>query len=177
MGFCVEESTSGLTISQAIYEAALIIAVLRWVICWVYKVIHDRRSQSSSENSSPPPSWLSCQMIRDSTLTLRTFGEMVGRVPESEDTCAVCLNQLRMEDEVRELMNCDHVFHRECIDRWLDHDHDNHNPTCPLCRAPLLTSYCTSESDPGTSSCMPPSHPSWAVERLLYLFGDDLPLC
>ncbi|KAI9113684.1 hypothetical protein K1719_014935 [Acacia pycnantha] len=172
MGFCVEESISGLTLGQAIFEAALIIAVLRWVFCWVSRVIHDRSSQASSDNSCSSSSWVSCQMIRDSILTLRTFGEMVERVPETQDTCAVCLNQLRMEDEVRELMNCDHVFHRECIDRWLDHDHDNHNPTCPLCRAPLLNS-----SDSETSACMPPSHPSWPVERLLYLFGDDLPLC
>ncbi|KAJ1418755.1 Zinc finger, RING-type [Sesbania bispinosa] len=95
------------------------------------------------------------------------------RMPETEDTCAICLNHLKMEDEVRELMNCYHVFHKECIDRWLEHDHDNetHNPTCPLCRAPLLSSYCLSSE---SSSCVPPPQPSWAVDRLLYLFGDDL---
>lgn len=190
MGLCVEEPVPGLAIGQAIYEAALIIAVLRWVFFWVSKIIKDRRSDSletplteQEEHSSSSSSWVCSQMIRDSTLTLKRFGEIVEKVGEAEETCcAVCLNQIKMEDEVRELMNCDHIFHRECIDRWLDHDLDNnnHNPTCPLCRAPLLTSYCCS-SDSEISSCLPPPYPnpnpSWAVERLLYLFGDDLPLC
>ena len=180
MGFYVEDSAYGLTIGQAIYEAALIIAVLRWVLCWVFRVIKDRRTrslQTPTELSSPSSSsCVSSQVIRDNTLVLTTFGEIVERLPDTEDTCAVCLNQLRMQDEVRELMNCYHVFHRECIDKWLDHDHDNHNPTCPLCRAPLLTpSYYWLSSE--SSSCVPPPQPSWAVERLLYLFGDDLLPC
>ncbi|KAI4335136.1 hypothetical protein L6164_013810 [Bauhinia variegata] len=174
MGFYIEESISGFTIGQAIYEVALIIAVLRWVLCWVFRMIKDRRHSSLETSTEPSSSCTSCVsslMIRDSTLILTTFGEIVKRMPETEDTCAVCLNQLKMEDEVRELMNCDHVFHRECIDRWWDHDHDNHNPTCPLCRAPLLLTPCPSTE---SSSCLPPPQPSWAVERLLYLFGDDL---
>ncbi|KAI4344677.1 hypothetical protein L6164_011876 [Bauhinia variegata] len=170
MGFYIEESISGFSIGQAIYEAALIIAVLRWVLCWVSRMIKDRRDSSLETSTDLSSSWVSSQMIKDSTLILTTFGEFVERVPETDDTCAVCLNQLKMEDEVRELTNCYHVFHRECIDRWLDHDHDNHSPTCPLCRAPLMAPCASTES----SSCLPPPQPSWAVERLLYLFGDDL---
>ncbi|RHN64501.1 putative transcription factor C2H2 family [Medicago truncatula] len=101
-------------------------------------------------------------------LPLTSFGEIKERHPETEETCAVCLNKLKMEDEVRELMNCDHVFHKECIDKWLEHGHDNenHNQTCPLCRAPLINSVWVS-----------PSQPHWVVERLLYLCGDDLLPC
>jgi len=168
----IEDSISDFTIGQAIYEAALLIAVLRWVFCLVFRVINSRRrSQTQSETSSS--SWESSNF---NTLPLTTFGEIMERLPETEDTCAVCLNQLKDEDEVRELMNCYHVFHKECIDRWLEHDHEseNHNPTCPLCRAPLLSSCCMSSE---SSSCVPPPQPSWAVERLLYLFGDDLLPC
>lgn len=179
MDFCVEEPIAGLTIGQAIYEVTLIIALLRWVLCWGHRIIKDRRTRSlqapaePSSSSSCSFSWVSSLMVRDTALTLTTFGELVERLPDTEDTCAVCLNQLRMQDEVRELLNCYHVFHKECIDRWLDHDHDNHNPTCPLCRAPLFTPYCPSSSSE-SSSFAPPPQPSWAVERLLYLFGDDL---
>ncbi|WVZ11641.1 hypothetical protein V8G54_016171 [Vigna mungo] len=149
MGFYIEDPLSGFTIGQAIYEAALIIALLRCLFCFL----------TTRE--------------RDTTLLLTTFGDIKDRLPQTEDTCAVCLSQLEVEDEVRELMNCYHVFHRECIDRWLEHEHENHNPTCPLCRAPLLSSCCHHYS----AACQPPPQPSWAVERLLYLFGDDLLPC
>ncbi|KAF2304240.1 hypothetical protein GH714_028804 [Hevea brasiliensis] len=111
--------------------------------------------------SHPLPS---SQQIRDG-LILTTFGDITQRFSRACDKCAVCLVHLRDHDVVRELRNCCHVFHKECIDRWVDHDHDNHK-TCPLCRAPLLT----------TSQCSAwvKSEPSWAVERILYLFGDDL---
>ncbi|CAI8610905.1 unnamed protein product [Vicia faba] len=115
-------------------------------------------------------------------LPLTSFGEITERHPETQDsstTCAVCLNKMKMEDEVRELMNCSHLFHRECIDKWFEHgyeNNDNCNQTCPLCRAPLITTtdYVSSEV---LTACVSPSQPSWAVERLLYLFGDDLLPC
>ncbi|KAG9156851.1 hypothetical protein Leryth_020165 [Lithospermum erythrorhizon] len=44
--------------------------------------------------------------------------------------CSVCLNEIEEGDEVRQL-SCDHVFHRECIDRWIGYG----NVTCPLCRS------------------------------------------
>ncbi|RDY07324.1 putative E3 ubiquitin-protein ligase RHA1A, partial [Mucuna pruriens] len=169
MGFYAEDPISGLTIGQAIYEVALIIAVVRWILCLVVRVMDDRRTGSDAEACSP--------MTRDkdsTSLALTTFGEIVERLPQTEDTCAVCLSQMNPEDEVRELMNCYHVFHRECIDRWVEHEHENHNATCPLCRSPLLSS-CYHQT---STACAPPPQPSWAVERLLYLFGDDLlPLC
>ncbi|XP_020227537.1 probable E3 ubiquitin-protein ligase RHA1A [Cajanus cajan] len=170
MGFYAEDPLSGLTLGQAIYEVALIIAVVRWVFCLVLRLINDRRTTSSDDTAHEPCPMTSC---KDNTLVLTTFGEIIERLPQTEDTCAVCLSQFNKEDEVRELLNCYHVFHRECIDKWLDHEHENHNPTCPLCRAPLLTSCCHHSS----ASCVPPPQPSWAVERLLYLFGDDLLPC
>nr|ACU14272.1 unknown [Glycine max] len=172
MGFYAEDPLSGLTIGQAIYEVALMIAVLRWVLCLIFRVINDRKTTQSDETPTPEPC---SQMTRDkdSILLLTTFGEIKERLPETEETCAVCLSQLSVEDEVRELMNCYHVFHRECIDRWLEHEHENHSATCPICRAPLLSSSCHHSS----ATCLPPPQPSWAVERLLYLFGDDLLPC
>lgn len=49
-------------------------------------------------------------------------------------TCAVCLGWLNADDEVRELGNCQHAFHAECIDRWID----TGSVSCPLCRLRLL---------------------------------------
>ncbi|KAL0394921.1 UNVERIFIED_CONTAM: Brassinosteroid-responsive RING protein 1 [Sesamum latifolium] len=34
--------------------------------------------------------------------------------------CSVCLECIEWCDEIRELCSCSHVFHRECLDTWLD---------------------------------------------------------
>lgn len=171
MGSFLEES-SGLLVTHLLYKAALVIAVVRWVFlyCWAFRV----RSRSSDEAKADAEAEASSQMIKDN-LILTTFGDITDRLAEESkscDTCAVCLNKLIVQDEVRELRNCCHVFHRECIDRWVDHDHQNQT-TCPLCRAPLLTSSQFQNSLNSCGSCRA-QQPSWAVERILYLFGDDL---
>ena len=48
--------------------------------------------------------------------------------------CSVCLNCVERSHEIRELCNCYHVFHRECLDRWVDEG----QVTCPLCRTMMF---------------------------------------
>ncbi|XP_058729958.1 E3 ubiquitin-protein ligase ATL4-like [Vicia villosa] len=171
MTFSTEQPSSNFTLTQSIYEAALILALLRWILCFLFKTIKNRNTPQQQKHQQ------CCQM-----LPLTSFGEIIERHPETEDssttTCAVCLNKMKMEDEVRELMNCCHVFHRECIDKWLEHGYENNdswNQTCPLCRAPLISAEAVSSEV--LRDCVSPNQPSWAVERLLYLFGDDLLPC
>ncbi|GAB2224636.1 hypothetical protein Droror1_Dr00005399 [Drosera rotundifolia] len=49
---------------------------------------------------------------------------------EISESCAVCLYEFEADEEIRRLRNCRHIFHRSCLDRWMDHD----QKTCPLCR-------------------------------------------
>ncbi|KAA8526067.1 hypothetical protein F0562_007833 [Nyssa sinensis] len=56
---------------------------------------------------------------------------------EEEDenkACAVCLDSIEGSHEIRELCNCSHVFHRDCLDTWVDEG----RVTCPFCRSMLL---------------------------------------
>lgn len=46
--------------------------------------------------------------------------------------CAVCLNEFEESETLRLIPKCDHVFHPECIDAWLES-----HVTCPVCRANL----------------------------------------
>ncbi|KAG5240664.1 RING-H2 finger protein [Salix suchowensis] len=46
--------------------------------------------------------------------------------------CAVCLNEFQEAEKLRNLPNCNHVFHIDCIDVWLQS-----NANCPLCRASI----------------------------------------
>ncbi|GLJ38560.1 hypothetical protein SUGI_0786200 [Cryptomeria japonica] len=43
--------------------------------------------------------------------------------------CAICLSEFQENRSTRLLPNCNHNFHIECIDKWLQS-----NSTCPLCR-------------------------------------------
>uniref|UniRef100_A0A7N0VMX2 RING-type E3 ubiquitin transferase n=1 Tax=Kalanchoe fedtschenkoi TaxID=63787 RepID=A0A7N0VMX2_KALFE len=56
--------------------------------------------------------------------------------------CSVCLSSLEDEEVVRQLPNCSHAFHVECIDKWFEF-----NSSCPLCRT---------EAEPMTSPSAPP---------------------
>ncbi|KAI8091094.1 uncharacterized protein B0P05DRAFT_528775 [Gilbertella persicaria] len=46
-----------------------------------------------------------------------------------DDQCLVCLDEFKLKQSVR-ILKCHHVFHRECVDRWLCEAHNS----CPVCR-------------------------------------------
>lgn len=52
---------------------------------------------------------------------------------EATTTCTVCLETLPKEEVDIKTLTCGHRFCKVCIDRWL-----TINPTCILCRKPLL---------------------------------------
>ncbi|CAK7334491.1 unnamed protein product [Dovyalis caffra] len=47
--------------------------------------------------------------------------------------CAVCLSEFMEGERVRKLQ-CNHAFHKECLDKWLQ----QYMATCPLCRTRVL---------------------------------------
>ncbi|XP_073158473.1 E3 ubiquitin-protein ligase ATL4-like [Henckelia pumila] len=153
---------------DVVCKAALIFAVTRCLLSFARNLVISF-SNSSSQNVVVSPSSRHSPTSLDVTKTLgnslkyTTLGNIQRWLPETRGlSCAVCLNRLRRNNKVWELRNCGHVFHKHCLEEWLRHDARS---TCPLCRSPLLA-----------DSPVPPPvvQPSWAVERLLYLLGDDL---
>jgi len=51
------------------------------------------------------------------------------------DTCAVCIENYKVEDIVR-ILPCKHQFHKSCIDQWL-----LEKRTCPMCKMDILQHY------------------------------------
>ena len=47
--------------------------------------------------------------------------------------CRVCLSEFEDGEKIRKLQ-CDHVFHKDCLDTWLQ----QYCATCPLCRTKVL---------------------------------------
>ncbi|XP_047944665.1 brassinosteroid-responsive RING protein 1-like [Salvia hispanica] len=137
---------------MAVSDQFLLFAVTRWLFSLALNLLMP--SSCCSISSSPAANL----RLLKGRLTLTTYGEMEQRLPDGHDeSCAVCLNSLRKSSHVWELRNCCHVFHKHCLERWLAYDN---KLTCPVCRADVRP--------------LQPEQPSWAVERMLYLFGDDL---
>ena len=54
------------------------------------------------------------------------------QIDESCTNCCICTCDYINGDILR-YFNCNHNFHKKCIDEWLDV-----NPTCPLCRQDIF---------------------------------------
>lgn len=69
-----------------------------------------------------------------SRLQVLEYQQIARNSDQYQPICTVCLTGFRLDDEVRELGNCCHAFHKECIDQWIDIG----KVTCPLCRLDML---------------------------------------
>lgn len=63
------------------------------------------------------------------------------------DTCAICLDTLEDDDDVRGL-TCGHAFHAVCVDPWLT----SRRACCPLCKADYHTPKPRPEGESGTAT-------------------------
>ncbi|KAI4183338.1 MAG: hypothetical protein L6R41_005450 [Letrouitia leprolyta] len=78
---------------------------------------------------------------------------MIGGIEQisiaSGERCLVCLCDYEIDEEVRRLNKCKHLFHRECIDQWLTTGRNS----CPLCRSQGVDETSSNQTEqPGTSS-------------------------
>ncbi|XP_024980148.1 probable E3 ubiquitin-protein ligase XERICO [Cynara cardunculus var. scolymus] len=59
----------------------------------------------------------------------------------TKQECSVCLIDFRPDAEINRL-SCGHVFHKSCLEKWLNY----WNVTCPLCRNHMMTPKETQEN-------------------------------
>uniref|UniRef100_A0A1A7WE43 Ring finger protein 150a n=1 Tax=Iconisemion striatum TaxID=60296 RepID=A0A1A7WE43_9TELE len=84
-----------------------------------------------------------------SKLQVRTLKKGDKEIESDFDNCAVCIDGYKANDVVR-ILPCRHVFHKHCVDPWLQ-DHR----TCPMCKMNILKALgipfnadCTDETPP-----------------------------
>ena len=68
----------------------------------------------------------------DSLINTLPVETILERLEDGERTCPVCLNDMDVGDEVRNLP-CKHIFHKDCVDEWL-----RVNASCPTCRSSII---------------------------------------
>nr|DAD47110.1 TPA_asm: hypothetical protein HUJ06_017047 [Nelumbo nucifera] len=84
--------------------------------------------RESTEVSSEHISVVPASLASIDALPTHRFGN-----GESNICCGVCLEVFSLNEQVKE-MPCSHVFHGECIVRWLEQRN-----VCPLCRHEMPT--------------------------------------
>lgn len=160
-----------LAILRLLFRLAFTLSYIKTIIyCWVLHFVglYDFGESNSFfwQNvfyiNSSSVSSISADTIRDHlpVITFRKFAEKFYESMGDDPVCMVCLSSLEEEDEVRELSNCHHTFHKNCLDKWLDH----RQTTCPVCRSSLMP-----KRIPETEM-----NNSWVVDRIAYIFAEDL---
>ncbi|KAE8667983.1 RING-H2 finger protein ATL1 [Hibiscus syriacus] len=79
--------------------------------------------------------------------------------------CAVCLNEFEVDEKLRMIPNCSHVFHIDCIDVWLQN-----NANCPLCRT-SISSHGRFQADPVVAPSSTPQDSNPYTETIIN--GDE----
>jgi len=79
------------------------------------------------------PGDIPLHILREKLPAVAEYGSL--RADGHEDiTCAVCLTDFQATDRIRRVAKCGHVFHMECLDKWIGYQ----RCTCPLCRSPTF---------------------------------------
>ncbi|KAG0625435.1 hypothetical protein M758_2G054900 [Ceratodon purpureus] len=117
-------------------------------ICCVSWGVWKLRHRMSKGQISATPDEIPIEDRKDVVLSLPTIKTSDLKVDGGAKLqCPLCWLDFRDEDIMRQLPQCDHIFHRHCIDRLLDK-----KITCPICSSVLTDSVKISENLNGRKS-------------------------
>jgi hypothetical protein len=96
------------------------------------QVVVDVIMSFGSPGTTPPKT--------DSLLQRREQIKSIGKYKKIKDTsvlqeksCPICIDEF-VCGEYNRTLDCGHVFHKKCIDRWFKKNHSD----CPMCRKVIL---------------------------------------
>lgn len=131
------------------YYVFVIKCCLNWHCVGILRRFSTSQTRHIPNFTSTPTRGLDESTIR--TIPILSFKNS-GYKDRSFRECAVCLSEFQDEEKLRFIPNCNHMFHIDCIDVWLQN-----NANCPLCR---------------TSICGTPNHSISNTQPLSPLFGN-----
>ncbi|CAN0921316.1 RING-H2 finger protein ATL80 [Linum grandiflorum] len=109
----------------------------------VVYILRARIINGGPGQSTPPPPVQS----KGTTTTTTTIDHIPGKVMKyycrEDGGCVICLEEWEEGDECRVLPECNHVYHKVCVDGWLltggEDRHDQYR-RCPICRSFVFNS-------------------------------------
>merc|ERR1712228_581851 len=57
----------------------------------------------------------------------------MGQKVKTQISCAICLDDFKNNQMVAEMPGCVHIFHKDCVEQWLQQ-----SPTCVMCRQDVV---------------------------------------
>ena len=81
----------------------------------------------NTDNLEDVPVPTNLHSLRQNT-SVGTFENL--RQPNTDGRCSICRDVFSNDDIVRKINSCEHVFHMNCLDTWLET-----HTTCPICRS------------------------------------------
>ncbi|KAI3716139.1 hypothetical protein L6452_23264 [Arctium lappa] len=127
-------------------NTAMSISMMKQILRSILRLIGIRTAASSPEGFSDVEESVECrgrpsktymEEFRNRTPTLR-FDALCCTTKQE---CSVCLNDFKPDAEINRL-TCGHVFHKSCLEKWLNY----WNITCPLCRNHMMSPKETQEN-------------------------------
>jgi len=115
--------------NQALFLLVCFIATIIFLPSF-FLCIHFCRRRFSSQ---PSTMVMISSMHLEQCLTIKSL-RIVGAGFENKNECCICLSIFLDNEMVKVLIECQHVYHSQCLDMWL-----RAHSSCPLCRASLHT--------------------------------------
>jgi hypothetical protein len=89
--------------------------------CWLYDLRPRNRTREPSAQIE----------LTTPRVTRRGETQRLGETPTQGEVCSICLQPMEEGESTKATVPCKHVFHEDCITRWLEFDEAK---SCPNCR-------------------------------------------
>lgn len=86
------------------------------------------------ENDLENKKFTSCKEINEKLGKSKKIDESLYNNKLLNETCFICIDEYKKSELLRTLPNCNHYFHKKCIDKWLI----KYKSSCPVCRNLLI---------------------------------------
>lgn len=141
--------------SMVVVSIMAMVALVSSMIFIFTKSIRQRHEMEHIEpNSASSRVQQFIELVYKSKIEESKASLVSAKAEDADDRCAICLDVLK--DDLARPRACGHVFHRACIESWIDHvtppaqqrdlshdelhhpEHTNRKLMCPICSRPFI---------------------------------------